>query len=172
MQDLTPSAGDAWSIIRSMSRLLATGARLLATGFGSGYAPVAPGTAGSVVGVLLFWPLASLPVPWQIAACAALFVMGAFASTSLARELGRKDPGLAVVDEIVGMWVTLVGLPFGPATALLGFVLFRVMDVVKPWPARNLEGLPDGWGIMADDVAAGIYAHLALRVILLVWPVA
>ena len=82
------------------------------------------------------------------------------------------DVDLAVVDEIVGMWVTLVGLPFGPATALLGFVLFRVMDVVKPWPARNLEGLPDGWGIMADDVAAGIYAHLALRVILLVWPVA
>lgn len=168
MPDLTPSVG----IIRFMSRLLAAGARLLATGFGSGYAPVAPGTAGSAVGLLLFWPLALLSGPWQIVACAVVFVLGAYASARLARELGRKDPGLAVVDEIVGMWVTLVGLPFGPVTALLGFVLFRVMDVVKPWPARALEGLPDGWGIMADDVAAGVYAHLALRVVLLVWPAA
>jgi phosphatidylglycerophosphatase A len=123
------------------------------------------------VGLLLFWPLAHLGVPWQIVACIVVFVLGAYASTSLARELGRKDPGLAVVDEIVGMWVTLVGLPFGFVTALLGFLLFRVMDVVKPWPARDLERLPDGWGIMADDVAAAVYAHLALRVVLLVWPV-
>ena len=155
-----------------MSRLLGTGARLLATGFGAGYSPVAPGTAGSAVGLLLFWPLASLPWPGQIVACAVVFALGVYASTRLARELGRKDPGLAVVDEIVGMWVTLVGLPFGLATALVGFALFRVMDVVKPWPARALEGLPDGWGIMADDIAAGVYAHLALRVILLVWPAA
>ena len=153
-----------------MPPVLGVLARLLATGFGSGHSPVAPGTAGSAVGLLLFWPLASLPVPWQIAACAVVFVVGAWASTHLAREVGRKDPGLAVVDEIVGMWVTLVGLPFGPTTALLGFVLFRVMDVVKPWPARDLERLPEGWGIMADDVAAGVYAHLALRVVLLVWP--
>jgi phosphatidylglycerophosphatase A len=154
-----------------MPRVLGVLARLLATGFGSGHAPVAPGTAGSAVGLLLFWPLASLPVLGQIVACVVGFVLGAYASTHLARELGRKDPGLAVVDEIVGMWVTLVGLPFGPTTALAGFVLFRVMDVVKPWPARDLERLPDGWGIMADDVAAGVYAHLALRVVLLVWPV-
>jgi phosphatidylglycerophosphatase A len=155
-----------------MPRVLALGARLLATGFGSGYSPVAPGTAGSAVGLLLFWPLALVGVTWQIAACVAGLVIGAGASGMLARELGRKDPGLAVIDEVVGMWVTLVGLPFGVRTALVGFVLFRVMDVVKPWPARELEHLPGGWGIMADDVAAGIYAHLALRVVLLVWPVA
>lgn len=154
-----------------MPRVLAFGARLLATGFGSGYSPVAPGTAGSAVGLLLFWPLASVAVTGQIAACAAGFAIGVWASGRLARELGRKDPGLAVIDEVVGMWVTLVGLPFGLRTALLGFVLFRVMDVVKPWPARELERLPGGWGIMADDVAAGVYAGLALRVILLVWPV-
>jgi phosphatidylglycerophosphatase A len=76
-----------------------------------------------------------------------------------------------VVDEVVGMWVTLVGLPLGVFTAAAGFVLFRIMDVAKPWPARDLEGLPGGWGIMADDVAAGLYAHLLLRVALLVWPV-
>ena len=154
-----------------MPRILEGGARWLATGFGSGYAPVAPGTAGSAVGLLLFWPLAVLPAPWQIGACAVLLVVGALASTHVARALGRKDPGLIVVDEIVGMWVTLVGLPFTPAVALAGFVLFRVMDVWKPWPVRSLEQLPDGWGVMADDVAAGVYAHLLLRVVLLVWPV-
>jgi phosphatidylglycerophosphatase A len=154
-----------------MPRVLALGARLLATGLGSGYSPLAPGTAGSAVGLLAFWPLARAGAGWQIAACAVGFLIGTWASGLLARELGRKDPGLAVIDEVVGMWVTLVGLPFGLRTALVGFVLFRVMDVVKPWPARELERLPGGWGIMADDVAAGVFAHLALRVVLLVWPV-
>jgi len=155
-----------------MPRILDAAARWLATGFGSGHAPVAPGTAGSAVGLVLFWPLAFLSLPWQAAACLALFVVGSLASTRVARSLGRKDPGLVVVDEIVGMWVTLLALPFTPGVAVAGFVLFRVMDIFKPWPARSLEALPDGWGIMADDVAAGVYAHLLLRVGLLVWPAA
>jgi phosphatidylglycerophosphatase A len=155
-----------------MLRVVDTGARLLATGIGSGHAPVAPGTAGSAVGLLMFWPLASLPLAAQLAAGVAVFVLGALAATRVARGTGKKDPGLVVVDEVVGMWVTLVGLPFGVVTAAAGFVLFRIMDVAKPWPARDLERLPGGWGIMADDVAAGIYAHLLLRVVLLVWPVA
>jgi phosphatidylglycerophosphatase A len=102
----------------------------------------------------------------------AAFAPGALAASRVARDTGKKDPGLVVVDEVVGMWVTLVGLPFGAVTAAAGFVLFRIMDVAKPWPARDLEELPGGWGIMADDVAAGIYAHLLMRVVLLVWPVA
>lgn len=153
-----------------MPRILDAGARLLATGIGSGHAPVAPGTAGSAVGLLLFWPLASLSFPVQLAACLAVFGLGAVAATQVARDTGMEDPGLVVVDEIVGMWVTLVGQPLGVFTAAAGFVLFRVMDVVKPWPARDLERLPGGWGIMADDVAAGLYAHLLLRVVLQVWP--
>jgi phosphatidylglycerophosphatase A len=139
-------------------------ARVVATGFGSGYSRVAPGTAGSAVGLLLFWPLAALAWPWQLAASAVLFVSGSLAAGRVARHVGLKDPGIVVVDEVVGQWVTLV-------TALLGFLLFRAMDVVKPWPARDLERVPGGWGIMADDVAAGIYAHLLLRVGLLVWPI-
>jgi phosphatidylglycerophosphatase A len=71
---------------------------------------------------------------------------------------------------VVGMWVSLVFLPFTLGTAALGFVLFRVMDVVKPYPARDLEALPEGWGIMSDDLMAGVYANLALRVALVVWP--
>jgi phosphatidylglycerophosphatase A len=153
-----------------MSRATANLARWLATAFGSGYAPFAPGTAGSAVGLLLFWPLARLAWPVQIACCVALFAVGTAASDRLAREVGKKDPGLVVVDEVLGMWVTLVALPFSSLTALLGFVLFRAMDVWKPWPARSLEALPGGWGIMADDAAAGVYANLLVRVALLVGP--
>jgi phosphatidylglycerophosphatase A len=145
-------------------------ATVVATGLGSGFSPVAPGTAGSLVGLVLFWPMREASPPVQVAAILVGFVVGVYASTIVARNLGRKDPGLVVWDEVVGMWTTLALLPFTPFTALAGFLLFRVMDVVKPWPARQLEDLPDGWGIMADDLFAGIYAHLALRAVLLVWP--
>jgi phosphatidylglycerophosphatase A len=147
-------------------------ARVVATAFGSGYSPFAPGTAGSAVGVLLFWPMASLAWPWALGASAVLFVVGSLAAGRVARLVQKKDPGIVVVDEVVGQWLTLTALPFTPLTAGVGFLLFRVMDIVKPWPARDLERVPGGWGIMADDVAAGIYAHLLLRVFLLVWPVA
>jgi phosphatidylglycerophosphatase A len=155
-----------------MQRAFDYSARVLATAFGSGYSPFAPGTAGSAVGLLLFWPLAARPWPWQLAACVLVFFVGVVAAGRVARSLGVEDPGLVVVDEVAGQWITLIALPFTPAVALAGFVLFRVMDVVKPWPARDLERLHGGWGIMADDVMAGVYAHLALRVGLLVWPVA
>jgi phosphatidylglycerophosphatase A len=143
-----------------------------ATAFGAGYSPFAPGTAGSLVGVLLFWPLAGIGWPWQLVACLGVLVVGTPAASRVAILVGRKDPGLVVVDEVAGQFITLVGLPFTWPVVLAGFVLFRIMDVVKPWPARALEGLPGGWGIMADDVAAGVYAQLVLRVLLLVWPVA
>jgi phosphatidylglycerophosphatase A len=146
-------------------------ARVVATAFGSGYAPFAPGTAGSAVGLLLFWPLASLSSRWQLTAVGVLFLAGALAAGRVAARVGLKDPGIVVVDEVVGQWVALAGLPFTPATAALGFLLFRAMDVVKPWPARDLERVPGGWGIMADDVAAGVYARLALRASLALWPV-
>jgi phosphatidylglycerophosphatase A len=154
-----------------MQRSIDLLARLIATAFGSGYSPFAPGTAGSAVGVLLFWPMAALPWPWQLGASAVLFVVGSLAAGRVARRVGLKDPGIVVVDEVVGQWVTLSALPFTPVTVALGFLLFRAMDIAKPWPARDLERVPGGWGIMADDVAAGVFAHLALRAGLLVWPV-
>jgi len=146
-------------------------ASVVATAFGSGYAPYAPGTAGSAVGLLLFWPMAALAWPWQVLASVVVFLVGSLAAGNVAARVGAKDPGLVVVDEVVGQWVTLTALPFTPATAAIGFLLFRAMDVVKPWPARDLERVPGGWGIMADDVAAGVYAHLALRAGLALWPV-
>jgi phosphatidylglycerophosphatase A len=154
----------------SPSRSFASIATLLATGFGSGYAPVAPGTAGSAVGLLLFWPLHGVDVAGQVAATVVLFFAGTAAATRVAERVGKKDPGIVVVDEIVGMWVTLLFLPLTAVTAVAGFVFFRAMDVWKPWPARALEALPRGWGIMSDDVMAGVYANLLLRVVLLVVP--
>ncbi|MFN8095296.1 MAG: phosphatidylglycerophosphatase A [Vicinamibacteria bacterium] len=101
-----------------------------------------------------------------------MFGLGVAAAGHVARSIGIEDPGLVVVDEVAGQWITLAALPFTPAVALAGFFLFRLMDVVKPWPARDLERLHGGWGIMLDDVAAGVMAHLALRAGLALWPVA
>lgn len=139
---------------------------VVATAFGAGYSPIAPGTAGSLIGLALFWPLHMAPTWAQVAVTAAVYFAGVAASSRLARNLGRKDPGLAVVDEVVGMWVSLLFLPFTPLTALAAFLLFRALDVFKPWPARQFESLPGGWGIMTDDVMAGIYANLVLYAVL------
>ncbi|MFI4943704.1 MAG: phosphatidylglycerophosphatase A [Burkholderiales bacterium] len=154
-----------------MTKLLDKLALLMATGLGSGYSPLAPGTAGSVVGLLLFLPLVGRPWPVQLGATLVVTVLGVFAAQRVATLVARKDPGLVVVDEVAGQWITFVSLPFTPAIAVAGFLLFRAMDIVKPWPARALERLPGGVGIMADDVAAGIYAQLLLRVGLAIWPV-
>jgi phosphatidylglycerophosphatase A len=136
---------------------------VIATGLGSGYSPLAPGTAGSAVGLLLFWPLHARPAALQVAAVVVLFAVGVIASTRVARGVGIEDPGIVVVDEVVGMWTSLLFLPFTPATVIAGFLLFRIMDVFKPYPARQFESLPGGWGIMTDDLMAGIYANLLLR---------
>ena len=143
---------------------------LVATGLGCGYAPVAPGTVGSLLGLALFWPLARLATTVQLVALAALIWLGVWSASLVARRLGVEDPSVVVVDEVAGMWVTLLLLPLTPLSAAVGFFLFRVMDVVKPFPARSFERLPGGWGIMADDLMAGVYANLVLRLFLKVLP--
>lgn len=154
------------------SRLGSALAMALATGFGAGRSPVAPGTAGTAVGLVLFLPLRGLEPHWQLLALAVLFGVGVSVSTQVARRIGKKDPGIVVIDEVAGIWATLLFLPWSPALALLGFLLFRLLDMVKPYPARQFEALPDGLGIMADDLMAGIYANLILRVIAGVVPLA
>lgn len=163
---MTPPAPRGDTARRAASWL----ATLLATGFGSGYSPIAPGTAGSLVGLILFWPLARLSGGLLLASIVGVFLVGTWSADHVARRSGRKDPGLVVIDEIVGIWVSLLFLPLTTTTAVLGFLAFRVMDIVKPYPARQLEGLPGGLGIMADDVMAGVYANLLLRVAALVLP--
>ncbi|HUG54985.1 MAG TPA: phosphatidylglycerophosphatase A [Vicinamibacteria bacterium] len=135
----------------------------LATALWSGYFPIAPGTVGSAVGVVSFLPLLWLPAGVQLAAVAGLFLAGVVASGRVARGVGLEDPGIVVVDEVLGMWTSLLFLPFTPGTVLAAFLLFRVLDVFKPYPARQLESLPGGWGIMSDDLMAGLYANLLLR---------
>ena len=169
---MMPAPMSLASAARPASRAKDFVARLVATGFFSGYSRFAPGTAGTAVGLLLFVPLSWASLPAQIGICVGLFFVGVFAAGQVARRVGLEDPGIVVVDEVLGMWLSIVGLPFTPVVALLGFLLFRVLDIVKPYPADALEHLPRGWGIMADDVAAGLYANLLLRVFLLVWPLA
>ncbi len=141
---------------------------VLATGFGSGYSPFAPGTAGSAVGVAFVWGMSFLALPGQIVSVLIVTVLSMIAADIVAKATGLKDPGLIVADEIAGMMVTMIAIPFTLTNVLLGFILFRVMDVVKPPPARQFEHFKGGIGIVADDLMAGVYAHLALRGILAV----
>jgi phosphatidylglycerophosphatase A len=145
-------------------------ATAFASGLGSGYWPFAPGTAGSLVGLALFPLLARLPLFGQLAVVAGVSLLGVLAAGRVAARVGRKDPGVVVIDEIVGQWVALILIPLCLWTAIGAFLLFRLTDIVKPYPARQLEALPGGWGIVADDLMAGLYANLLLRVALLVWP--
>ncbi len=134
---------------------------IVATVAGVGYAPVAPGTCGSIAGLLVWWMLPATPGP-ALLAIVATFVVGTWAATEAERHFGRSDPGPVVIDEVLGMLVTLFAHPVGPGGAVAAFLLFRLFDVVKPFPARQFERLPAGLGIMADDAMAGVYANLAL----------
>jgi len=138
----------------------------LATALGAGYLPKAPGTWGSAVGLLL-WVVLPASGWVQATAIALVLVAGTWSAGVAERHFGRHDPGQVVIDEVAGMLITMFLNPAGWVSALLGFLLFRAADIVKPFPARRLEGLPGGFGIMADDVMAGIYANLALR--LCIW---
>ena len=135
---------------------------LVATGFGLGRAPVAPGTFGSLAGLPLAWGLSFLPLWGRVAGAIGCFLVGIPICGAGARLLNAKDPGAVVFDEIAAFAVVFVVAPFNLATAVAGFVLFRLFDVWKPWPARRLELLPGGLGIMADDFAAGLYAAASL----------
>lgn len=138
------------------------------TGFGTGYSPFAPGTAGSAVGLAFAFVASRLDLTAQLLAVAVCSAFAIWASGVVAADVGKKDPGIVVADEIAGMMVTMIALPFTAFSAAAGFFLFRVMDVIKPPPARRFEEFPGGLGIVADDLMAGVYAHLALRGVLYV----
>ncbi|MGH7140130.1 MAG: phosphatidylglycerophosphatase A family protein, partial [Pirellulales bacterium] len=152
---------------RSWGGVVAT---FLATGFGVGFFPFAPGTLGAVWGLPLAWALVHWPAVAQAAAIVALFAVSVPVCTIAARHMGgAKDPGAIVLDEIASLPLVFLALPieaWGWKLALAGFMLHRLFDITKPPPARQLERLPEGLGIMADDFAAAVYAALALRVVL------
>jgi phosphatidylglycerophosphatase A len=149
-----------------MSRL----ALFVATAGYAGFAPIAPGTAGSVVGLALY-----VVVRWfdsttlETGAIVVSLFVGIWAAGVVEKQLG-KDPGPVVIDEVHGMLVTVAFLDVTPLGAFLGFILFRVYDVIKPYPAGRLEQLHGGPGIMLDDLVAGLYSQLTLRLLIALFP--
>lgn len=138
---------------------------LLATGFGAGRFPWAPGTFGSFVGLPLAWSIQQLPFLGQCVAAAIVIVVGVPICERGARLLNAKDPGAVVWDEMAAFPVIFLFVPFSFTTAIAAFLVFRLLDISKPWPCRTLERLPGGLGIMTDDIVAGLYAGIALRCI-------
>ena len=140
----------------------------VATGGYAGYAPVAPGTAGSLVGLGVYALVRWYGGPGlEAIVLSAVVAVGVWSATAGERYFGKTDPGHVVIDEVAGMLLTLLWLPVTWVGALVGFLAFRVFDIIKPFPAGAAERLPRGWGVMADDLVAGVYAHLVVR--LMAW---
>ncbi len=142
-----------------------------ATFFGIGHLRPGPGTWGSLAAVLIWSGVAHFATqrsqPALLVSLAAFAVaVGIPAATCFARAAGQKDPQSVVIDEVAGQWITLLFVPVGWKTVLAGFILFRAFDILKPPPVRQLERLPEGTGIVMDDVAAGIYALLVMQLLL------
>ncbi len=152
----------------------------IATFFGTGFWKPGPGTAGSIAAALIWLIVGHFTITSTTATSFAthnelailtaasallLLVIAIPAATVVARETGRKDPQIVVADEAVGQWITLIAAPPTWEFALIGLVLFRLFDITKPPPIRRFEFLPEGWGIMLDDVAAGVYALVCLQLI-------
>src|SRR5918993_5395288 len=133
-----------------------------------GYAPVAPGTFGSAAGLAVFYAIRSTgSSAVELIAIVVLFAVGIWSGTAAEHHFGGVDPGPIVLDEVVGMLITLALLPVNGMGAFVGFLVFRVLDVIKPWPSNGFEKLPGGLGVMADDGMAALYGNLVMRA--LIW---
>ena len=141
--------------------------RILSAGFGSGFAPLAPGTAGTLVGIPLYWLFSFFPWPIWLISILAFTCLAWYVSDEAERLFGRKDAPCIVIDEIAGLQWTLFLVTPTVSHVALGFVLFRLFDIVKPFPARLFQDrLPGGCGVVADDLAAGVYANLVLQALI------
>lgn len=148
----------------SSKQLLRHPAGWIASGFGSGLAPFAPGTVGSAVALLPWLWLRTLSMPYYIIAIVLAFAVGVWASAWVVRRSGVQDPQIVVWDEFVGVWIALIAVPAGWIWMLAGFGLFRLFDIWKPWPVRWAdEKIGGGIGVMLDDVFAGIYALILMQ---------
>jgi phosphatidylglycerophosphatase A len=146
-------------------------AYFIATAGYVGRFPIAPGTAGSLAGLLLYALIRFVDHPaFEAAILIVTLVAGIWSAQVAERLLGGKDPGAVVIDEVLGILVTLAFLQVNLLGVFVGFLLFRVFDVVKPFPAARLEHLPGGYGVMLDDAMAGLYSHLAMRILVAYLP--
>ncbi len=140
----------------------------LATCLGVGYLPIAPGTWGSLLAVAItgcLYLVSSYSFPFLLVGLIGSAILGTWAADRVASDLGDSDPSRVVIDEVAGQFLTLTWVPLSPSSLFLGFVFFRVFDILKPPPARQAEGLPGGYGIMTDDLVAGLYAGLLLLLV-------
>jgi phosphatidylglycerophosphatase A len=156
------------SVVRPSAPLWA---KLVATFFGAGLIHPGPGSWGSAATVMLWFAVSQvIPVSERTAASSLLALLavaiGIPAATYMSRATGLKDPQFVVIDEVAGQLITLIAAPVSWKSLLLGFILFRGFDIVKPWPVRWLERLPEGTGIVIDDVGAGLYAFAAMQIVL------
>ena len=136
--------------------------KILATGFGLGLSPVAPGTAGTLAGVVICF--ACLPFPWvlRLIVVLALAALSVYIAGRAEAVFGKKDDQRIVIDEIIGFQIAMLPVAITALNICLGFVLFRIFDILKPYPLRRLQDFPGGWGVVLDDVGAGIYAGILI----------
>ena len=128
-----------------------------------GYAPVAPGTFGSAIGLAVFYVVRhQRSTTVEVAVIVALAAVGLWSATEAEHHFGGIDPGPVVIDEVIGMLITLAFIPVNRTGAMVAFLIFRFLDVVKPWPARRLEQLPGGFGVVLDDMMAGVYGNVVM----------
>jgi len=142
----------------------------MSTGLGIGYMPVAPGTFGTLWGVLLFYLMRNLPWPLTAGITAVLVLFAIFWAQQTEDLLSSHDSSIIIIDEVVGYLVTVIAIPFGIKTMILAFLLFRLFDITKPYPIRAIDQRwGGGWGVVMDDVVAGVFANLSLRIIMWIW---
>jgi phosphatidylglycerophosphatase A len=141
---------------------------LIATGFGVGYSPIAPGTLGTLVAIPIYYFLSEIPSPlYEITLIGFLF-LSVWISENTERFFRRKDDQRIVIDEIIGFLITMLWVPKTVPFIIVGFFLFRFFDILKPFPIRRLEkGLKGGYGVVLDDVVAGVYANIILHLVYL-----
>jgi len=139
----------------------------IAQGAYSGRIPIAPGTAGTVIGVLLYLLVKDLSPLWYGAACVGVTVLGTWAAGYADRILAAKDSPSIVIDEIAGLLIAMFMIPLAWGYIIAGFMLFRFFDILKPWPLKKLQDIPGGPGVMLDDIGAGVYTNIILQVVVL-----
>lgn len=145
--------------------------RIAASVFGAGYSPVASGTVGSAAALAVYWLAPGSDTWWALTIAAFLtYFIGIPLSTIMENHYG-EDPGEVVIDEAAGMWLALVALPKAPLVAIAAFLVFRVFDIIKPYPANAFDRMKGGFGIMTDDMVAGLYANVVIQLLLLIEPI-
>jgi phosphatidylglycerophosphatase A len=138
---------------------------ILATGFGVGYIPIAPGTLGTLVAIPIYYFLSEIPFPLYEITLIGFFFLAVWVSEKAEAVFGKKDDRRIVIDEMMGFFVTMLWVPKTPLIILAGFILFRFFDILKPFPIRRFEKVRGGFGVVLDDVMAGVYSNIILQVI-------